>query len=217
MSKVIDLVGKRFGMLTVTSRSKNNKSGKTTWNCKCDCGKDITTLADSLHSGKTRSCGCYRKITCKQNSRHTHRMTGTRLWIIWGCMKSRCYYAKNIAYSSYGGRGIKICEEWKKNFISFHDWAVNNGYSDNLTIDRIDNNGNYEPSNCKWSTFEEQENNKSNTIYMTVNGETLPVCEWARKSGISAATLRWRIINNWCESDLLIHPNFNNKNIRRAI
>lgn len=215
--KVKNLLGKTFGRLTVICRAKNDKRGKARWLCKCECGNRVAILADSLLSGKTKSCGCYRKEVAPLNNKPKHGMTGTRLWVIWSGMKSRCYYPHNVAYKSYGGRGIKVCSEWLHNFLAFHNWAVNNGYSDNLTIDRIDNNGNYEPSNCRWATYEEQECNRSDTVYLTVEGQTLSISEWSRRTGISGATLRWRIENGWSEKDMLIEPDLNNRNIRRTL
>ncbi|MGX8701543.1 hypothetical protein [Caproiciproducens sp.] len=211
------LLGKTFGRLTVIDRANNDKRGKAQWICQCECGNIKTILADSLTSGKTKSCGCFRKETAPHNNSPKHGMSRTRLWTIWCAMKSRCYNRKNVAYKDYGGRGITVCNEWLHDFHCFQIWAFRNGYLDNLTIDRIDCNGNYEPQNCKWSTYEEQENNRRNTIYLTIYGQTLPVSEWARKVGISAATLRWRISNNWPKNKMFMQPNLNNRNIRRAI
>ncbi|HEX3016407.1 MAG TPA: hypothetical protein VHP31_00940 [Caproicibacter sp.] len=212
-----NLLGKTFGRLTVISRASNDKRGKARWLCKCKCGGRKIILADSLISGRTKSCGCYRKETAPKNNPAKHGMSRTRLWTIWCGMKSRCNYRQNIAFANYGGRGIKVCDEWAKDFSRFMDWALQNGYADNLTIDRINCDGNYEPSNCKWSTYEEQENNRRDTVYLTIHGQKLPVSEWAQRAGISAATLRWRLANGWPESEMLLQPNLNNKNIRKAI
>lgn len=212
-----DLIGKTFGRLTVIGRSSNDKRGKSRWECRCECGNIKTILADSLVSGKTKSCGCYRKETAPRNNPAKHGMSRTRLWTIWCGMKSRCYYPKNIAYKDYGGRGIRVCDEWLHDFVSFLNWSMKNGYAENLTIDRIDCNGNYDPSNCKWSTYEEQENNRRDTVFLSISGINLPVSEWARKVGISAATLRWRMKNGWRENEILMRPNLNNKNIRRQM
>lgn len=212
-----DLFGKTFGRLVVTGRASNDKRGKSRWVCKCLCGKNKVVSADSLLSGKTKSCGCYRKETAPKNNPAKHGMSRTRLWTIWCGMKSRCYYPKNIAFKDYGGRGIKVCAEWLHDFCAFRDWAFKNGYSENLTIDRINCNGNYEPANCKWSTYEEQENNRRDTVFITIFGIKLPVSEWARKAGVPAATLRWRAENGWNENEILMNPNLNNKNIRRSM
>ncbi|QAT48560.1 hypothetical protein EQM14_01505 [Caproiciproducens sp. NJN-50] len=212
-----NLLGNVFGRLTVISKASNNIHGKAQWLCKCECGKVKIVLADSLISGKTRSCGCLQKEIAPLNNPPKHGMSRTRLWTIWCGMKSRCYYPKNIAYKDYGGRGIKVCDEWLHDFLSFFKWSMKNGYAENLTIDRINYDGNYAPSNCKWSTYEEQENNRRDTVFLTISGIKLPVSEWARKVGISAATLRWRIDNGWKENEILMRPNLNNKNIRRQM
>jgi hypothetical protein len=118
------------------------------------------------------------------------------------------------AYSSYGKRNISVCKEWKDNFVSFKDWALKNGYADNLTIDRIDNNGDYEPNNCRWATYTQQENNRSNNTKVTIGKETYTLAEWSRKIGICSATISNRLKSGWSDSELFIKPNFNNKNLR---
>lgn len=138
------------------------KNHKTYWNCKCKCGKETIVYSDKLKTGHTKSCGCLkRQKTIERNYRHG--LYGTRLYSIWHDMNTRCYYEKTKCYKYYGGRGITICDEWKNNFVNFYNWAINNGYKDNLSIDRIDVNGNYEPSNCRWATMQEQQLNKRNS------------------------------------------------------
>jgi Fic family protein len=122
-------------------------------------------------------------------------------------MKSRCYYKGNNRYEYYGGRGIVVCDEWKNNFIAFYEWAMSNGYSDELSIDRIDLNGNYEPSNCRWATKVEQANNKSNNRFITFNNQTHTASQWAKITGIKEATIRYRIIHsNWNVERALTTP-----------
>lgn len=121
-----------------------------------------------------------------------HGLIHHRLYRIWGCMKTRCLNKNDEHFPLYGGRGITICDEWKHDFQAFYDWAMANGYQDNLTIDRIDVNGNYEPSNCRWLTRQEQNFNKRNTIFVTLNGETKSLAEWAAETGIYYQTLVYR-------------------------
>jgi hypothetical protein len=112
-------------------------------------------------------------------------------------MKTRCYNPASDAYDRYGGRGIKVCEDWKNSFVSFFDWAMSNGYADNLTLDRINNDGNYSPDNCRWSTKQEQNNNRRCNRMITYNGKTQNVAQWARELGIKRVTLQNRLNRGW--------------------
>ena len=165
-----NLKGQRFGALTVVEEtSKRSKKGEVYWTCKCDCGNTTQPImASHLKSGHTKSCGCFQKKQSK-NANEKHGLSTTRIYSIWNGMKNRCYREYDIGYKNYGGRGIKICDEWLHNFEAFYEWAISNGYADNLTIDRIDTNGNYEPSNCRWATMKEQQNNKRNSKGVGIN------------------------------------------------
>ncbi len=155
---LIDLTGQRFGRLTVLQRAETiNK--RTRWLCRCDCGEEIIVEAYNLKTGHTQSCGCFQKEAAS-SANTTHGMRNTRLYRIWSCMHNRCYQKSYHAYNHYGGRGITICAEWLHDFQAFHDWAIENGYKDNLSIDRIDNNKGYSPDNCRWATQKEQNKNK---------------------------------------------------------
>lgn len=193
MGKVIDLTGQRFGRLTVLSLAKIER--KTYWYCKCDCGKETISDSSSLRTGHKKSCGCLhddlsRERLTKMNE--THGESKTRLYKIWVDIKKRCYRKTFWAYDRYGGRGITLCDEWH-DYTVFRDWCIANGYADDLTIDRIDNDGNYEPSNCRWVDRKTQANNKSNVRHITYNGETKTVSEWAEIIGVNRQTLYNRI------------------------
>lgn len=180
MRKLVnDLTGKRFGRLTVIGVEDNGKR-QTYYACQCDCGNVKVIRADALISGATKSCGCIKKEQDKTNltANHRHKMSGTRLYNIWSGLKGRCNNPNDPRYDRYGGRGISVCEEWNKSFQSFYDWAISNGYSDDLTIDRIDNDGNYDPTNCKWSTNKEQCNNRSSNINIKIGNATKALTEW---------------------------------------
>ena len=215
MSKCIDLTGRKFGKLTVVERAKNSKGGKSRWLCSCDCGKEKIVLGDSLRNGITSSCGC-KYFESNKGRNKTHGQTKTRLHRIWSSMKQRCNYPNARCFELYGGRGITVCDEWSNSFEAFRDWALANGYAEGLTIDRINVNGNYEPSNCRWATFKEQENNRTNNRKVTYKGKEYTLSKLAEELHISSATLAWRLNHGWNEDHLAITPAFNNK-VRRFL
>ena len=167
MPNFIDLTGERFGSVVVLERAPNSKRNEVMWHCRCDCGKEFVTRARSLRSGETTSCGCLRTkhaISAMKNANTKHGCSPhrgyTKLYNTWLRMKGRCNNPRSTSYQYYGARGISVCKEWKNDFSAFRDWAMENGYQEGLSIDRIDVNGNYCPENCRWITMEEQQRNK---------------------------------------------------------
>lgn len=187
-----DLFGRKFGALTVISRY-GSKNGDMFWNCKCKCGKIIQVSTGQLNFGHIVSCGCLkRERVIERNT--THGLSNTRLYEIWCGMKKRCYDENSERYKDYGGRGITICDEWAEDFQAFYNWAVANGYKENLTIERKDVNGNYCPENCTWITKSEQSRNQRKTIRYTIFGIEKPLIEWCEYAEIknSRAYQRYR-------------------------
>lgn len=154
MCKFQDLTGNKYGKLTVISRAANIR-GRTAFRCLCECGGECIVTSDSLKQGKTKSCGCIRKT----GNRKSHGMSHSKIYNSWRAMHERCRLKTHKEYKNYGGRGIKVCEEWRS-FEPFYQWSLKNGYSEGLTIDRIDVDGNYEPQNCRWITIQQQQKNK---------------------------------------------------------
>lgn len=171
-----DLTGKIFGRLYVCKPVR--KCGRNNvYLCQCDCGNYTEVLQSNLIQGKSSSCGCYQKeLASKRFSKHGKR--NTRLYEIYYNMKSRCYNENNKRYDSYGGKGIAICQEWLDDFMNFYNWSMANGYSDELTIDRIDVNGNYCPENCRWASREQQSNNQRKTIFIEICGQKKSLKQW---------------------------------------
>lgn len=181
-----DLSGKRFGRLTVVKAIGRNKWHDSMWECMCDCGNTVTVAAGKLKSGHTKSCGCLARDT-RAGQLETHGITTggkPRTFTIWSGMKARCLNPKSVSYPNYGGRGIGICPEWME-FRAFHEWAMSNGYADDLQLDRIDNDGDYCPGNCRWVTRSQNQRNTRRNHLITLNGRTLTAAEWIRELGVS--------------------------------
>lgn len=207
MGRLIDLTGTRFGRLMVIERTGNARDGHARWRCLCDCGKRVTVCGNDLKKSTTRSCGCLRLDKVEEmvriNVENGHGKSRSRLYSIWSNMKQRCYNEKHPEYSIYGGRGIKICNEWLRDFMSFYDWALLHGYKEDLSIDRVDVNGPYAPGNCRWATAKEQSNNLRTNRRYTIDGTTKTLKQWSEEYHISYCKLRSRIYIGWSIEEAL--------------
>ena len=191
MSVLIDLTGKRYGSLTVEKIAVDEPGKKKKWLCKCDCGNEIIVTSSNLVSGRTSSCKiCGKKRLSEKNKKHG--MTSTKLYGVWNSVKTRSTNTNSKSYKDYGARGIRICEEWKES-SNFFEWALENGYKNGLEIDRIDVNGNYEPSNCRWVTRIVQQNNMRKNHIVEYNGQSKTIAEWSRELNIKYDKL-WKSI-----------------------
>ncbi len=204
----IDLTGARFGRLVVLKQSIGSGRGAY-WLCECDCGTQKVIASSCLRSGKTKSCGClHDELSAarmiQQNT--THAESHTRLYGIWSDMRKRCFNKHHWAYERYGGRGITVCSEWE-NYQTFAIWAKRNGYSDDLTLDRVDNNKSYTPKNCRWVDRKTQARNKSNNPKFTFNEKTLTLADWAEQMNMPYTTLYGRVHNyGWSIQKALTTP-----------
>jgi hypothetical protein len=201
-------IGRRFGRLEVVGirRERRGKRNMLVAHCRCDCGREKDVDWCNLARGGTKSCGCLsRELTAKHGllaEDNRVRMTvhgghGTRLYRIWTGMKRRCYNRNDKDFTSYGGRGIKVCPEWRGNFAAFREWATSHGYADNLSIDRIDNDRGYSPDNCRWVDTGAQQNNRRICHHVTAAGRTHTIAEWSRLTGIDANTIGGRLRRGW--------------------
>ena len=199
MGSLIDVTGQKFGRLTVV-RKTNIKAEAAMWECICDCGNTVIVRSDCLRSGNTKSCGCYAKELFmeyrKTNNFSVHKGYGTRLYRIWSSMKGRCYNKNHKYYKHYGGRGITICEEWKKDFSLFREWSYSNGYKEDMSIDRIDNDKGYFPDNCRYIYYKDQPKNRRSNHIVTINGEEMTASECSRKYNIPLSTVIFRANKN---------------------
>ena len=195
-----DLTDCRFGKVTVMEYV-----GDCKWKCRCDCGAVFQANGSKLKRGMKKSCGCSTRELIG-NAHRTHGQKKTRLYHIWQGMKQRCFWPKSPIYKYYGGRGITVCDEWKNDFLSFAEWSKISGYSDSLTLDRIDTDGNYEPNNCRWSTYKEQERNKRNNRLIEFRGETKTMTDWCETFGFRTDTVWRRLKRGWSIEEALTKP-----------
>lgn len=207
MSKRLeDLTGQRFVRWTVIAPAEKHKTGAAQYLCRCDCGTEKVLRRSSLTSGNTQSCGCLARERSRQRG-ITHGGTGSRLYRIWaGIIQRCCNENQGYEWKNYGGRGITVCEEWRNSFESFKEWAEANGYTNNLTIDRKDNDGPYAPWNCRWATVYEQSNNKRTSKRITYKGESKTVREFADEYGLAYHCLYARLKGGWDIEKALLTP-----------
>jgi hypothetical protein len=206
MPAPIDITGQKFGRLTAIEVTR--EPGHRAWMCRCDCGGETIVRAALLTTGHSRSCGCQRKDTLRRmKTIHGGASRGrkARLWRIWAQMRDRCRNHNRPDSPRYADRGIRVCDEWL-DFIAFREWADGNGYDDTLTIERIDNDGNYEPSNCRWAKRVEQTRNRSNTAFLMFRGEQISVAAAIELCGLPATTVRARLSRGWTPERALLEP-----------
>lgn len=195
-----DLTGKKFNRLTVTNFShKQDKGRKYFWNCLCDCKNTIIVRSDHLKNGHTKSCGCLRPETITK-----HSLGWSRSYACWFGMKDRCNNPNNKSYHRYGGRGIRVCDEWKDVEVFIRD--MGHPPDTDLQIDRIDNDGDYEPSNCRWVTKEQNARNRSNNRRVDINGRVQTVVEWAREYNIKPSLIYYRLYMGWPGDMAVLRP-----------
>lgn len=192
MGQLVDLTGKKFGRLTVVRRAGSTTNKAATWLCLCDCGNEKVVSSTHLISGATTSCGCYQKQRASE-SNVTHGASRSRLYNEWQHIKKRCYNPNASNYKFYGGRGITMCNEWRESFEVFKEWSMAHGYSDSLTLDRIDASKDYTPENCRWVTQFIQACNRSINRIVTYHGQSDVYEVMCRKLNVNTGTIRSRM------------------------
>jgi hypothetical protein len=202
--KALDLVGKKFNRLLVVKKA-GRKNYKVMWECVCDCGNTTFVNTFYLINSKIRSCGCLHKEQLIERNT-THNQRHTKLYETWKKMRDRCNRPNATQYKDYGGRGIKVCEEWDKSFQAFYDWSYANGYDDNLTIDRIDNNKGYSPDNCRWATYKEQMRNKRTNHIITYKNQPQCISKWCEELNLSYSAVTGRLRRGWSVEKALSTP-----------
>lgn len=192
----LELSGQTFGQWSVIEISHRNKTGEVFWRCICSCGTERAVVARSLRMGTSISCGCTAKNWCTK-----HGKEGSSIYNIWAGMVQRCHNPKSGHYHRYGARGISVCQEWRDSFENFYRDMGDR--PDGLTLDRINNDGNYEPGNCRWATIIEQINNRRVTRFLTLGEDRRPLMEWARFFGVTQKYLACRLDRGWSDERIL--------------
>ena len=206
MTQALDLIGQRFGRLLVIEKMvQRDRFKKVVWKCKCDCGNEHLINTKSLRSSNVQSCGWLRvELTT------THGKRNTREYSIWNQMKTRCFNSNHVYFNKYGGRGITVCNEWMLFENFFNDMGL---APPKHTLERIDNNKGYSKENCKWATRKEQAVNRSSTKFLTFDGQTKSISDWAREIGIRIDTLHYRISRGWNIEKALTTPTIRKRNV----
>lgn len=211
---MVDYTNRVFGRLRVIGRAepKTLPCGQKIymWKCQCECGNIKDVSSDNLRIGKTKSCGCL-SAELSRKRRTTHGGTANRkrerIYDIWRAMKERCYNPKNISYKNYGGRGITVCDEWRNSYDVFKQWSLSSGYSDDMSIDRIDSSLCYSPENCRWASRKTQNNNTRHNTYITAFGKTQTLSQWSEEVGIKTDVISSRIKKlGWDAETALLKP-----------
>lgn len=202
--KTADLTKQIFHRLTVIKRAEN-RNNSVYWICLCECGNIIETRGERLKNGRTKSCGCLREENFRKINHFTHGLSNRTEYGTWASMKQRCYNSKTIGFENYGGRGITVCDKWRNDFVAFFK-DMGPRPSPKHSIERINNDGNYEPGNCYWATKEKQANNSRRNHKITARGQTLSMSEWAHLVGIQRSTLRCRIIRGISPEKAIFTP-----------
>ena len=213
--KKLDLTGKTFGNYKVLNIAET-RNGKRMWKCECLlCGNIRYVSTNGLTSGRQKSCGC-QSYKGEHNGQYSHGLSNHKLNSLWRGIKTRCYNQKSKSYKYYGAKGISMCDEWKNDFKTFYNWCIANGYDENLTIERIDYKGNYEPNNCKFISIQEQQRNKRNNISITHNGETRCLAEWCKILNLNYDRTISRIRNGWSIEDAFTTGKYSTKHSKQA-
>lgn len=205
MKTIIDECGNVYSKLTVISFSHINNDGKACFFCKCECGKEVIVSGKGLRNGNSKSCGCTRNEKIGNLNRTHGDCSGgkTKEYHIWRGMIDRCYNPNNKKFANYGGRGIRVCDEWRNDYSAFiRDMGRSHG--DCKTIERKDYDGDYAPGNCKWASWKEQQNNRNNNHILTFEGQELNITQWAEKLGLKPATLHQRIHRGWTTDEAIL-------------
>lgn len=195
-------MNKKYGKLTILGIEYQKKYSNGTIidfvKCKCECGNIKIINFNNIKRGLVKSCGCITKTA--------NGMSKTRIYQIYRHLINRCYRQKDISYKNYGNKGITVCEEWRNDFMSFYNWSMAHDYADDLTIDRIDVNGNYEPSNCRWVNMTVQQNNRTNNRVLEYKGQKKTITEWAKYCGLSYRNLYYRLKNGYTIEEAIEKP-----------